>query len=235
MRTVDLSQPLAAGMPVYPGDPEVTIAPALTVDADGVAVSRLDFGSHSGTHLDAPAHVRTDGGPVEAIPLEWLWGEARVLRVVAPRAGGLVGTADLDLPSALPRIVCIATGWDAHFGTEAALAHPALSRELAAALWDRGARVLGVDTLSPDPTGGDAGMPVHELWLGRGGAIIENLAGLEHVPDVVELSVLPLRLVGIDGSPVRAVARFPESTQPTGEIRELGAFRPNGPEISDFS
>ncbi len=209
MHTVDLSQPIAAGMPVYPGDPEVTIAPALTVDADGVAVSRLDLGSHAGTHIDAPAHVRADGGPVDAIPLEWLWGEARVLRVAAPGPECLVGPADLDLPSALPRIVCIATGWDEHFGTETALAHPALSRDLAAALWDRGARVLGVDTLSPDPTGGDAGMPVHELWLGRGGAIIENLAGLAHVPDVVELSVLPLRLLGIDGSPVRAVARFP--------------------------
>ena len=249
MPLVDLSHPLTTGMPVYPGDPEVTFAPALTVAADGVAVERLDLGSHSGTHLDAPAHSIPGGRTVDRIPLELLWGPARVLRAVAPAAGGLLGIADVAgsgrasgasgpaasadalasaspdplpavlpaalpaallsaLPDALPGIVCIATGWDAHFGGPLAERHPAVSLALAEALWARGARVLAVDTLSPDLTVGGSGMPVHEFWLGNDGVIVENLTGLDAVPDEFELSLLPLRLAGIDGSPVRAVARF---------------------------
>lgn len=253
MPLVDLSHPLTTGMPVYPGDPEVTFAPALTVAADGVAVERLGLGSHSGTHLDAPAHSIPGGRTVDRIPLELLWGPARVLRAVAPAAGGLLGIADVAgsggasgasgpaasadalasaspdplpaalpaalpavlpdallsaLPDALPGIVCIATGWDAHFGGPLAERHPAVSLALAEALWARGARVLAVDTLSPDLTVGGSGMPVHEFWLGNDGVIVENLTGLDAVSDEFELSLLPLRLAGIDGSPVRAVARF---------------------------
>ncbi len=194
-------------MPVYPGDPEVSFAPELTIAADGVAVERLELGSHAGTHLDAPAHAVPGGRTVDQIPLERLWGPARLLRVSAPSAGGSIGIAELDLPAALPGIVCVATGWDAHFGTPRAEQHPALALELAAALWARGARVLAVDTLSPDATVGGGGMPVHDFWLGNDGVIVENLTGLGRVPEAFELAILPLRLAGIDGSPVRAVAR----------------------------
>ena len=208
MRFVDLSHPLATGMPVYPGDPAVTIAPALTVAADGVAVARLDLGSHAGTHLDAPVHVIPGGRTVEEIPLALLWGEAFVARIAAATPGAAITAADVSiLPAKLPQIVCIDTGWDAHFGTAVAHAHPYLAQEFAEELWARGARVLCVDTLSPDAMGEES-LPVHQFWLGNDGVIVENLRGLSEIPDSVELSVLPLKLDGVDGSPVRAIARF---------------------------
>lgn len=212
MPIIDLSHPLATGMPVYPGDPEVAISEALNVRADGVAVASLRLGSHSGTHLDAPSHSIAGGRTVDEIPLEMLVGQARMLRVrVAPGAG--IGAAQLtqSLPKQLPAIVCISTGWDHHFGSEAALRHPHVTLELAMLLWQRGARVLGVDTLSPDPTCAEEGaaMPVHEFWLGGDGVIVENLTGLQRVPDEVQLSLLPLRLAGVDGSPIRAIAIVP--------------------------
>ncbi len=227
MPVVDLSLPVTAGMAVYPGDPEVRIAPALTVGADGVAVARLDLGTHTGTHLDAPAHSIAGARTVERIPLELLVGPARVLRVgPEPAAAGESITRDRladAIPDRLPWIVCIATGWDAHFGTATALRHPSISLDLARLLWERGARVLGVDCFSPDPTAGgvesggaepgeaDAGadpMPVHRFWLGGDGVIVENLTRLTELPGLVEMSLLPLRLDGSDGSPIRAVARF---------------------------
>ena len=220
MRVVDLSRPIEAGMPVYPGDPEVAIAPALGVEADGVAVARLDLGTHTGTHLDAPSHSVRGGRTVDRIPLELLQGEAHVLRAAAG-AGRAIGVADLPggLPDRLPSIVCVATGWDRRFGSPDALRHPHLSLGLARELWARGARVLGVDTLSPDPTAHGAAdpgappagsaMPVHEFWLGADGVIVENLAGLTELPERAELVLLPLRLAGLDGSPIRAVARIP--------------------------
>lgn len=223
MKLVDLSHPLGTGMPVYPGDPEVEFAHALTIQSDGVAVERLDLGSHSGTHLDAPSHSIDGGRTVDEIPLELLWGPARVLRVgpgVLARAE--IGVQSVDVPRSLPGIVCISTGWDAHFGTALATQHPFLSRELVELLWERGARVLGVDTLSPDPTSApdssespSQGMPVHEFWLGNDGVIVENLTGLGLIPDEIELSLLPLRLAAVDGSPIRAVARYsPELVHP---------------------
>nr|WP_251382136.1 MULTISPECIES: cyclase family protein [unclassified Leucobacter] len=118
-------------MPVYPGDPAVTIAPALTVAADGVAVARLDLGSHAGTHLDAPVHVIPGGRTVEEIPLARLWGEAFVARIDAAVPDTAIVAADAStLPTALPQIVCIDTGWDVHFGTDAALATRTLRSSL---------------------------------------------------------------------------------------------------------
>ncbi|PIJ48025.1 hypothetical protein BMH30_05900, partial [Leucobacter sp. OLES1] len=95
---VDLSHPIETGMPVFPGDPEVRIEPALAVPEDGVAVARLDLGSHAGTHIDAPAHSIVGGATVDELPLEWLVGDARVLRVADPRADTAYGIDDLAEP-----------------------------------------------------------------------------------------------------------------------------------------
>lgn len=210
MQLVDLSREVVSGMPVFPGDPVVTIDPALTLASDGVAVAHLDMGSHTGTHLDAPSHSVAGGRTVDAIPLGLLCGPARVLRsAVSHEPRAVMRVEDFDVPAALPRIVCVATGWDRHFGTPEMTAHPSLSIELAELLWKRGARVLCVDALSPDSSIDlTNGLPVHEMWLGRDGVIVENLTALHRVPDEIELSLFPLRLTGVDGSPIRAVARI---------------------------
>ena len=214
MPHIDLSLPVLTGMPVYPGDPEVSATPALTLERDGVAVSRLDLGSHTGTHLDAPSHSIAGGRTVDEIPLDLLAGPACVLRA-SVGAGERIGLEQIlnEIPDHLPAIVCIATGWDEQFNSPLRTAHPHLAVELVRELWSRGARVLGVDTLSPDPTAGNSGpcapgMPVHEFWLGHDGVIIENLARLTSLPDLVDMTLVPLRLVGGDGSPIRAFARL---------------------------
>lgn len=220
MRIVDLTHPITSGMPVYPGDPIVSITSALSVSDDGVAVAHLSLGSHAGTHLDAPSHSIEGGRTVDQIALELLQGDALVLQVNVP-ANRRITEADLPhpLPARLPRIVCVATGWDQYFtpaGSGATaneprmLAHPFLAPEFASELWSRGARVLGVDALSPDPSGAlsDGTLPVHEIWLGQDGVIVENLTGLLQLPERVELIIAPLPLAGVDGSPVRAMARI---------------------------
>lgn len=209
MRAVDLSLPLRSGMQVYPGDPEVVIDGALSVSHDGVAVARLGLNSHAGTHIDAPSHTIEGARTVDQIPLEWLAGEARVLRVRHPQPHTAITSADIvgGLPEVLPDIVFVATGWDRHAGTPEAHVHPFLAAELAVEIIARGARVVGIDALSPDPTGdADSDFPVHAIILGSDGVIAENLAGLEQVPDEFTVSLLPLRVIGGDGSPVRAVA-----------------------------
>lgn len=77
----DLSHPVTDGMMVYPGDPHVAIRPALTVANDGVLVERIEMGSHTGTHIDAPAHTVADGRTMADVRLDELVGEALVLHV----------------------------------------------------------------------------------------------------------------------------------------------------------
>lgn len=212
MVLIDLSHPITAGMPVYPGDPQVAVTTALNIDDDGAAVARLELGTHTGTHLDAPAHTIPGGRTVDQLDLTLLDGEACILPVQTDQTESLqeqqLDASDLrSLPAELPRIVCIATGWDQYFHAALHEHHPYLGLELAQELWRRGARVLGVDTLSPDPTSKPAEFLVHEFWLGNDGIIVENLRQLTELPDRVHMTMLPLPLTGLDGSPVRAVAR----------------------------
>ena len=214
-RLIDLSHPVTTGMRVFPGDPEVTIAPAASIATDGFEVHALHLGSHSGTHLDAPSHTVAGGLTVDRVPLERLVGRAVVLRAtglgddeavepqhVAPGLARLRARDDT-------RIALLHTGWDAWFGDDRALRHPVVSVALADALLAAGVDVLGVDTLNPDATvqRGAFALPVHDRLLGSSRFIIENLCGLERVPgDECGFAALPLRLAGVDGSPVRAVA-----------------------------
>jgi kynurenine formamidase len=215
----DLSQPVRTGMTVYPGDPEVTVSSALTFEQDGVAVADLRLGSHSGTHLDAPAHTVPGGRRTGSIHLDELCGEALVVHLPPLPPRTTYGLADLDsalrrgLPARVPAIVVVDTGWARHFSTAAAVEHPALDAEAASELVRRGLHVLALDTLSPDPTmPGQVAFPVHDAILGSDRLIVENLNDLDGLPERVLIGIFPLA-IDADGAPVRAVA-FPASGGP---------------------
>lgn len=204
----DLSHPIADGMMVYPGDPGVHLAPALELERDGAAVTALELGSHTGTHVDAPSHTVAGGRTMAGVSLDELVGDALVLHLSGVGDGEAYGLDALgELPERVPAIVVVDTGWWRFFGTERALRHPSMSPDAARDLVARGMRVLAVDTLSPDPTdaAGTTSFPVHEVVLGGDGLIVENVAALEGLPSRVRIGFFPLRLAG-DGAPVRAVA-----------------------------
>ncbi|MFB0836316.1 cyclase family protein [Arthrobacter halodurans] len=206
----DLSHRIETGMPVFPGDPEVSVSPALEIERDVVAVSHLALGSHTGTHVDAPAHTVPGGRTMDRVGLDELVGPALVLHVPGLAAGERIGAGEVEgqVPERVPAIVVVATGWDRHFGADEYLRHPYLDAGLAAELVRRGMRVLAVDTLNPDPTlqEGAFRLPVHEAVLGADGLIVENLTGAAALPARAHLGFFPLRLGAVDGAPVRAVA-----------------------------
>src|SRR5438874_615661 len=86
----DLTLPMSAGMPVYPGDPPVEFQPHSSLDVDGFRVTELRLGTHAGTHLDAPAHFLADGSTVDVLPLAELVGPARVVDASEVTAGGSI-------------------------------------------------------------------------------------------------------------------------------------------------
>ncbi|WP_433439078.1 cyclase family protein [Nonomuraea sp. CA-141351] len=210
MELVDLSVPIETGMPVYPGDPEVSVGPALTVARDGVNVLGLHLGSQSGTHVDAPFHIDDSLPTLDELPLSRFCGPAVVVDVrgLAPRSPiAAAPFQDVTAP-----IVLLATGWSANWETDAYQAHPYLTEEAAALLVERGVRTVGIDALSVDPTPTED-FPAHRVLCGAHAVIAENLTGLDRLLDAqargrpIEVSLFPIRLPGADGAPVRAVAR----------------------------
>jgi arylformamidase len=213
MRLVDLSVPVVTGMPVYPGDPEVTIVPALNVAAHGVNVLHLDMGSQTGTHVDAPFHIDDSLPDLDDLPLDRFLGPAAVVdaRGLAPRTA--IGAAAVTQAARPGTIVLIATGWSGYWGTEAYLGHPFLTEEAAEVLVASGVLTVGIDALSVDPTPAEE-FPAHRVLCGAHAVIAENLTGLGTLVDAqaagesIDVSLLPIRLAGADGAPVRAVARI---------------------------
>ncbi|QLY30383.1 cyclase family protein [Nocardia huaxiensis] len=219
VRLIDLSVPLRTGMPVYPGDPEVTLNPALTVARDGVNVLHLDLGSQTGTHVDAPVHIDDRLPALDELPLDRFLGPAVVIdaRGLAPRTP--LGLEYFEGRVASGQIVLIATGWARHWGTPDYLAHPYPTPEVAAYLVESGVRTIGVDALSVDPTPAED-IPVHRILCGAHAVIAENLTDLSEVLAAqdsghrIEVSLLPLSIPRADGSPVRAIARIWQDEPP---------------------
>ncbi|GAB7190215.1 cyclase family protein [Kineococcus sp. NUM-3379] len=205
---LDLTQPMTPGMPVYPGDPEFRSTPAATLQRDGCNVLALHLGSHTGTHVDVPFHVRADGARLDEVPLERLGGPAVVVDVRDTAAREGIGWERLAPHAARFRpgaVVLLHTGWSRHWGAPGYGAHPWLEPGAAARLVAAGVRSLGVDCLSPDPPGS---LGVHTAVLGAGGILVENLTGLERLDCLADphVAFFPLPLAGADGAPVRAVA-----------------------------
>jgi kynurenine formamidase len=203
MTLVDLTRPVESGMPTYPGDPAVEIEPHATFDADGYRVSRLQLGTHAGTHVDAPSHTEADGRSLGAFDADEFRFRARLVDCREAEANGTIGPAAVPDDDSVEMVV-FRTGWEDEWGTDRMTEHPALAPETARRCAERGYSV-GTDALSPDPTGGDGGVPAHRAILGAGLLVVENLSNLGAVPDRFELLAFPLR-VDADGAPARVVA-----------------------------
>jgi kynurenine formamidase len=213
-RVIDLSMPLDERTPFYPGDPEPVVCAATTIAADGFNVARLELGSHSGTHCDAPFHFLEDGLRLDALPLERFVGPGVVVDATGLAARTAIGWdriephADRVGPGV---IVLLRTGWDEHRDTDAYFDHPFLDGDACAELLARGVRTVGIDAINLDETPRGAldraRFRCHRHISEAEGVIVENLVGLGAVDFADPLiSVLPLKIAGGDGAPARAVA-----------------------------
>lgn len=212
-RVVDLSVALGEDTQVFPGDPVLRTSQATTVAAEGFNVLHLVMGSQTGTHVDAPYHVRDDGLRIDELPLGRFLAPLVVvdLRGLAPRQPI---TWD-DVSAVGDRLgegvaLVLRTGWSERWGTPEYFDHPWLDLDATARVIALGVRTIGLDAPNLDETVLDAGrpeLPAHQLIAAVDGVIVENLTGLGQV-DFADplLSVLPLRLRGGDGAPCRAVA-----------------------------
>lgn len=200
-------------MQYYTGDPPFSKDETLSLKDHGCSVHRLHIGTHTGTHIDAPCHFTQGGQSVDQLDLSSLLGPALVIDVGNLSFWEEIKPKHLDryiseLNTGSYRIVLIRTGWCKYWKTPEYAKHPYLTKATAEKLMELGVKVIGVDTLSPDKTpeeSKDFCADVHHCILGQGGYIVENLKGLDRIADKPHIvSLLPLKIVGVDGSPIRA-------------------------------
>jgi arylformamidase len=205
-RLWDISPPVHAGAPVFPGDAHyeqrwaATLGPGCPVN-----VSTITLSPHTGAHADAPLHYDADGSAVGALDLEPYLGACRVVHAIG--CGALVEWRHVEraIDASLPPRLLVRTyqrmpvdRWD---GALAGYAPDVVER-----LADRGVLLVGIDTASIDPAESKT-LAAHQVIRRRNLRVLENLV-LDEVPEGdYELIALPLKLTTADASPVRAVLR----------------------------
>jgi len=206
MKIHDVSVPIRDGGLVYPGNPPIHIELQQAIaKGAGANVSHVDFGSHTGTHVDAPRHFFDDGAGIDQIPLDVLIGQAMVVGfgddVRAVTRGDL---ERFDL-SGVERLLLRTRNstyltQDPNFHQDYTYLAPDGAEHLVA----QGVKLVGIDYLSIEQFH-SGHHRTHLTLLGAGIVIVEglNLDGI--VDGRYELCCLPLRLVGCDGAPARAV------------------------------
>ena len=198
LRIHDITRVLSQDMQVYPGDPKPKFEPQATIQNNGVNVTRITVGTHTGTHVDAPRHFLQEGTSIEKESLEKFIGEAVIIDISHRKYICSSDLSGLDIKR--NDIVLINTG------TGTSLTDFVYIDE-SAAKWmvEHRIETVGIDTASVEKYGlKDA--PVHKLLLGSNIGIIENLTNLKEFAGMrMFLVCMPLPLRGVDGSPARAI------------------------------
>ncbi|MGB3534796.1 MAG: cyclase family protein [Microcoleaceae cyanobacterium] len=203
---IDISVGLQSQMPIWPGSRGFRLEQTMSLEAGEEAnVSQLDTDVHVGTHVDAPWHFVTGGKTIEQLSLDVLMGEAVVAELPDVSAVTAKDLEALDLPQGTQRLLLHTRNsklWENHV-VEFQKDFVALTADAAQWVADRGIRLIGVDYLSVQRYG-DSTL-THEILLGAETIVIEglNLSGVQ--AGKYHLTCLPLKLVGAEGAPARAV------------------------------
>lgn len=202
---IDISPTIHPGLPVWPGDAPVEFERTWTIGPDcPVNVSKVSFSTHTGAHVDAPFHFDAAGAPIDRVALDTYVGPCRVIHVIGARGVVRPDAIAARLRDCPPRVLlrtyaqAPVVGWDSAFCAVAA--------ETVECLAAAGVRLIGLDTPSLDPQESKT-MDAHLAVCRHGMVILEGLILDAVAEGDYELIALPLKLAGLDASPVRAVLR----------------------------
>ena len=233
-KVIDITVPISPSTRVFPGDPKPSIKSVYTLEVDGCAVSKLSFGSHTGTHVDAPSHILKDGKPVDNLELEGLIGRAvildfssktgalsvDILEPVFRDVGSHEGITVLLLKTKNPGFrTAPGAGVDLN-DTDTRQAEDSGNRkngengefdesvylEESAATWivNNGFTTVGIDSFSVDSLASE-NLPAHHILLSNRVNIVECLDLSPVEAGNYFFICMPLKIVGCDGAPARAV------------------------------
>ncbi|WP_273831951.1 cyclase family protein [Guptibacillus sedimenti] len=208
-KVIDLSIPVNNQTPVYPGDPKPNIYPIAMHEKDGYQVTQVNMGTHTGTHLDAPFHFQKEGECVDESKLTKVMAPGHVIHVTRKNPGEVITLEEISqaIKSIAPGTIALFhTGWSKYIGTETYFNFPYLSVEIVNYLLEKGITTFFIDTFSIDAPGATS-FPAHEAITSKNGIIGECFSNFDQIDFENPLIIaLPLKLEGLDASPVRAIA-----------------------------
>lgn len=210
---IDLTHKISGEMPFFPGTPKPSLEKFCTIEIEGYTELELKITTHTGTHIDAPAHIIPSGETLDQKDIEEFTGMAAVMDctgILSPEnrlISNIYLKEFLDKNQAIEFLI-LKTGWQYRWGKpEYFEEFPVLTEEGAGLIIERKIRCVCMDAISADRIE-DAHLPVHNKLLGNGVMIAENLTNLDKLPDgKFELFLIPLLIEEADGSPLRAFAR----------------------------
>jgi arylformamidase len=217
MEIIDLTYPIVHGMSHFaaPWHTDIFVEQMGTIECVGRETRKITLGTHSGTHMDAPLHFIPKGNSIDKIPLDRLIGDVTIIRLTNLPEDTCISRQMIE-PFPLSRRIIFFTGRGQRWNTNAYYhGYPYLSLDAAQYLVDNGVDLIGLDTPSPDDSrtrignpaiNADEDSPAHKFFLSHGVILVEYLANLESLKDYNgwKLIVMPLKIAGADGSPVRA-------------------------------
>ena len=204
---IDVSVPLFDGMVAWDTDPRPKVTQKLSIDQGDICnLTVLDMSAHTGTHMDAPRHFLRDGKGMETLPLDAVMGPARVVEIHDPTAIRSAELAPLDLRAGERILFKTRNSRRCWQSNDFFKDFVYIANEAAQYMAARGVRTVGVDYLSIGGFSNDL-VETHVTILSAGIWVIEGLNLSEVDPGDYELACLPLKLLGADGAPARAVLR----------------------------
>lgn len=210
MNVIDLTHVISPDMPVYPGTEGPKLSPANTYEKDGFKETLLSMYSHTGTHMDAPAHLFGHCSTLDTLPAGQFVGKAVVVDCSHLGEGGKITMDDVNRTEGADEadFLLFRTGWGRFWGKPEYFGnYPCVTPEVVDFLIATNKKGVGLDTIGLDPIAA-ADLPLHrQLLITDKTVIIENLNNLDKLPQgLFTFCALPLRYENADGSPIRAVA-----------------------------
>ncbi len=206
MQLIDISVGVSPDLPVWPGDPAIELTPLASMDeGDEANVTKLSAGVHVGTHVDAPRHFIAGGRGVDELPLDVLIGRALVVELPAADVISEEALDGAGIPEGIDRLLFKTRNSNLWATSPDVFRKDFVAVDEGGAAWlvDHGVRLVGVDYLSVAPWG--KAVPTHQRLLGADVVIVEGLNLSAAEPGSYQLYCLPVKLLGCDGAPARAL------------------------------
>lgn len=213
MKVIDLTHTITENMPVFPGTEQPKLTTINTYDKNGFRETLLQITTHTGTHIDPPAHVYAGKAALDDLPPEAFIGKALVIDCRGLKAGSSITLQHITAygaKAASADFLLFNLGWDKYWGTKAYFGdYPCLNDDALNFILKGSYKGIGFDVMGIDPIA-DENLTLHKkLFANKRILNIENLKNLDLCgSDLFWFSCFPLKMVNSDGSPIRAVAWF---------------------------
>ena len=211
MRFIDLTHLLNSDISVYPGTEKPIFEQANMVEKDGFAEQKITMNTHTGTHMDAPAHMLVEGKSLDQFSADSFFGKAISIDCTGFSGANIEIEDLLSFEKKIEKVdfVLLRTDWSKKWKTSEYFgAFPTLSAAACEWLTRFNLKGIGLDVISIDPVG-STDLTNHHIVFHNGMLIIENLTNLSELGgDYFKFLCFPLKIEKADGSPIRAVAIF---------------------------